>query len=255
MNRTTHLALRDGVIADCSGALYLEASETLLIADAHLGYAWAQRRRGELGPLTDGGIVDRLRSALDRWNPGRIVFLGDVVHRGRPSAEERHVIESALHEAAGRTRLVAVLGNHDRNFESDFGNLNIECCDHWEDADILAVHGDRDWPDTKKWLVLGHLHPAISLEDSAGATRRLPVFMESARALVLPAFSPFAAGFNLHKALPREWQQLFCEGYATLSPVTGKQVRRLPRPFQLRFRPPGLDASPQQREGSGPEQL
>ena len=238
----SQLPLRPGVVADCTGALWLAASSALLIADAHLGYAWAQRRRGELGPLTDGGIVARLRSVLDRWKPARVVFLGDVVHLGTPSAEEQSLIEETLTEVIAHTEVFVVLGNHDRRFEEDFGHLGLRTGESWEDDGVLAVHGDKEWPSTAKLLVVGHLHPAVSLEDAVGARQKLPVFAMGERALVLPAFSPFAAGFDVRKPLPAEWQQLFGEEEVELAAITGTQVRRIPLGLSLRYRPPGEPA-------------
>ncbi len=237
MTEHTYIELRPGILADCTGAVYLEDSRALLVADAHLGYAWAQRRRGELGPLTDGGIFHRLHSALDRWNPHQLVFLGDVVHLGSPNREEREAIEATLLRAAGHARITVVLGNHDRRFVRDFGHLPLETTLQWTDPQVVAVHGDRQWPDTTRWLLLGHLHPAIRIPDAAGVRQRLPVFLIGHRALVLPAFSPFAAGFDLAKPLGAEWRLLFGNESVELAAVTGTQIRKIPRLVALRFQP------------------
>ncbi|MCW5965581.1 MAG: metallophosphoesterase [Bryobacterales bacterium] len=235
MTERTHLELRPGILADCTGAVYLESSRALLVADAHLGYAWAQRRRGELGPLTDGGIFARIDAAMARWKPEQLVFLGDVVHLGRPASEEREAIEQALTSAANQARVTVVLGNHDRQFVSDFGHLPVETMLQWSDDNVLAVHGDREWPDTSLWLLMGHLHPSIRVQDAAGVRQRLPVFVIGSRAVVLPAFSPFAAGFDLAKPLSPEWRLLFGGEYVELAAATGTQVRKLPRLVSLRF--------------------
>lgn len=233
MTRHRQLTLRPGVIADGTGALYLESSQALLIADAHLGYAWAQRRRGELGPLTDGGIAERLKDVMDRWQPREVVLLGDAVHLGKPNEEERQFIERTLGALAEKARLRLVPGNHDRHFQRDFGHLGIERIDRWEDDSMVAVHGDQAWPETKKWLAMGHLHPALGLQDAVGVTRRVPVFVAGARALLLPAFSPFAAGFDLRRPLGAEYRLLFGDQPVMLAAVTGTQARLLPRAFTL----------------------
>lgn len=230
------------MLADCTGALYAEDAGALLVADAHLGYAWAQRRRGELGPLTDGGIEQRLWAAMDRWNPRELVFVGDAVHLGKPSAEERAAIERTLLEAAGRAKVTVVLGNHDRRFVRDFGHLPVEIARQWQDERVVAVHGDQEWPETGSWLVLGHLHPCIRVPDAAGVRQRLPVFLIGSRALVLPAFSPFAAGFDLAKGMGAEWRLLFGGEAVELAAVTGNQVRKLPRLVSLRFATSSEDA-------------
>lgn len=228
--------VRPGIVADCTGALYLEASRTLLIADIHLGYAWAQRRRGELGPLTDGGVAKRLERSLDRWRPEHVIFLGDLVHLGKPSDAERRAIEGVVANTAARARVTIVLGNHDRTFERDFGYLGLRTTRRWENEEVIAVHGDGDLPASDKLLVMGHLHPAIGIADSVGVVRRLPVFAIGSRALVMPAYSPFAAGFDLRQALPHEWCMLFGAEPVSLAAITGTQIRLLPRPVTLRYK-------------------
>jgi metallophosphoesterase superfamily enzyme len=42
--------------------------------------------------------------------------------------------------------------------------------------------------------IIGHLHPAVSWADGAGMRLKMPALVASARRLVLPAFSPWAAG-------------------------------------------------------------
>src|SRR5690349_15863646 len=94
------LELADGRWAHASGALWLPASRTVMVADAHLGYGWAQRRRGELGPVGDGAIGERLLAVVDELEPRTVVFLGDVVHAPRPVTEERVLITRAFEQLA-----------------------------------------------------------------------------------------------------------------------------------------------------------
>lgn len=235
--------VRPGMLADCTGALYLEASRTLLIADLHLGYAWAQRRRGELGPLTDGGITERLGRSLDRWKPEHVIFLGDLVHLGKPADAEREAIEGVVANTTARARVTIVLGNHDRNFELDFGYLGLPTTRKWENEEVIAVHGDGDWPASDKLLVMGHLHPAIGIADAVGVVHRLPAFVIGSRAIVMPAYSPFAAGFDLRQALPGEWRRLFGTEPVSLAAITGTQIRLVPRPVTLRYKDAGSGGS------------
>src|SRR5947208_13270131 len=103
-----------GLQAHASGALWLPDSQTVVIADLHLGYSWAQRRRGELGPLADERTREKLMAVRDQIQPRRFVFVGDIVHAPRPCAQERAWIEDVLAEIASSAEIVAVRGNHDR---------------------------------------------------------------------------------------------------------------------------------------------
>lgn len=225
----TSLNLGAGRIADCSGALYLERTRTLMIADAHLGYGWAQRRRGQMGPVTDGGIRNRLAEAMDRYLPEEVVFLGDTVHAPKPMPAEREFIEEVLQWMLGLAKVSVVQGNHDRAFGRDFGHLPVLVLPQWRDGDLLGLHGDRlhvEVPDAGHYL-LGHLHPAVNLQDDAGVNRRVPAFLVSETATILPAFSPFAAGFDITRLnLPREVKALL--GRHDIVVATGRRIARLP---------------------------
>lgn len=224
-----------GRIAHGSGTLFLVDTSTLMIADAHLGYGFAQRRRGQLGPTTDGGILDRLQAVLDFFRPTETVFLGDTVHAPRPMAAEREFIESVLLSILEKSKIGIVQGNHDRAVARDFGHLPIVVTPSWRDGDLLGLHGDRlhlEIPDAKHYL-LGHLHPAINLRDDAGVNRRVPAFLVSERATVLPAFSPFAAGLDVSRtSLPKEVKTIL--GRHEIYVATGRQVALLPsRPSRI----------------------
>ncbi len=207
MKLSSLIALRPGLEAHPSGALWIARSRTLLIADLHLGYGWAQRRKGELGPLADEVTRELVLKVTGELRPERIVFVGDIVHAPRPCIEEREWIESVLGELSARAELIAVRGNHDRCFAREFPHLAISTVECWGSDRIIAVHGDQ-LPavnsDPEKTLVLGHLHPALAIYDAAGAGQRLPVFLVNQRCIVLPAFSPFARGYNLAAGLPRD---------------------------------------------------
>lgn len=223
MKRLVELAA--GKFAHPSGALWLPEPRAVLVADVHLGYGWAQRRRGELGPVMDGGARDRLRALLDELDPARVVFLGDLVHAPHPGEEERALIEETVRSLAARAALTVVLGNHDRGFARDFGDLPVERTAVWKQADVAAVHGDLigEAP-SAPCLVLGHLHPAYTLHDAAGAGRRLPAFLRSRRAIVLPAFTPFSPGFDVTRGIPNEVRAVLGRGPVQVAVTTGTRV-------------------------------
>lgn len=225
----TRVEITRGHIAHCSGALYLEESGSLFIADAHLGYGWAQRRRGQLGPLSDGGIEEKLNAVVAEFQPAELIFLGDTVHAPKPGGQERAFVEAVLTSLLERTRLRVIEGNHDRAFRRDFGHLLIPIEKQWRQKDVLALHGDKihlELPEAGHYI-LGHFHPAVGLRDEAKAVRRAPVFCAGPRATVLPAFSPFAAGVDLTlDRLPKHLTDLL--GDFRVLPVTGRRIAELP---------------------------
>lgn len=185
-----------------SGALWLPEERTALLADLHLGFAWAQRRRGELWPLTDAGARERLQSLCDELRPRRLVLVGDIVHAPRPAPEEAALIAGTLDMLRARTELICVAGNHDRG--QGFGS-------EWRTEGIRAIHGDvlPEGPEPGVLTVVGHFHPVLKLRDAAQIRRRHRAFLEGNGLLVLPAFSPFASGVDMRDDMPAELREWF----------------------------------------------
>lgn len=217
------------MFAHPSGALWLSDSATAILADVHLGYSWAQRRRGELGPIADERVRGKLLRLFDELSPARVVFLGDLVHAPRPCQPEREWIETVLRELAGRAQLISVRGNHDRAFPTDFAGVSVAVIESWREGPLVAVHGDRlPVPiETGTVLVLGHLHPAFPVLDAAGAGQKLPIFVASNSCIVLPAFSPFAGGFDVLGGLPSGLMQCFGKEEVRAFATTGSRVAPL----------------------------
>ena len=220
------ISVLPGLCAHESGTLWLPDTQTAIIADVHLGYSWAQRRRGELGPLADSRTREKLFALAEELRPKQIVFLGDLVHAPRPCSPEREWIEETLTMLSRNSELIAVRGNHDRAFAREFGHLPIRCVESWSNEKLTAVHGDRydfAWPENHT-LIIGHLHPCLGIKDASGAGRKLPLFLVTSACVILPAFSPFSRGYDVSCGLPKELLT-FCgaheiETYA----ATGKRV-------------------------------
>ena len=197
------LEIGPGRWAHPSGALWLPALRTAIVADAHFGYGWAQRRRGELGPLRDDVAPKRILAVIDELRPERVVLLGDIVHAPKPAPEERELVIGILRGLAERAELVLVRGNHDRGFIEDF---EVSLVESWEAGGMIAVHGDVLPVGGRDHVVAGHWHPAWKIRDASGVGHRFPVFACGDKLTVLPAFSPFAAGLDLAKGIPKEWK-------------------------------------------------
>jgi putative SbcD/Mre11-related phosphoesterase len=233
-----------------SGALWLADARTVLVADLHLGYSWAQRRRGELGPLADVQARDKLLKLCAELEPRHIVFLGDLVHAPRPCEPERAYIEETLTLLAERAQITAVRGNHDRAFAKEFGHLALTKTEAWSSGGLTAIHGDRleraPVPESGT-LIVGHLHPCLSIREASGAGQKLPVFLVNPHCVVLPAFSPFARGYDVAAGLPPALQACFQCGLIEVYAATNTRVRHLGVLETAIQRLAEIDASPPSR--------
>lgn len=219
--------MANGRAAHASGALWLQGERTVVIADVHLGYAWAMRRRRQLGPVAEGGVQAKLRAVLQELEPKTVVLLGDVVHAPKPSPGERQLVEETLREIASRAQLVVVTGNHDRQFARDYAGLGLTIAHAFETETLLAVHGDKPVAIGGKHAVVGHIHPALGVVDDAGASQRVPVFLSGKHCTVLPAFSPFAAGMEIGPTLPEPVASWMCGAEVEVIAASGRRAVRI----------------------------
>lgn len=192
--------LRDDIWLDARRAIWFADSRILAVADPHLGYAWVQRARGNLFPLTPDSTVMRLSALCQHYRPERIVLAGDIVHSAAsiPALVEelRHLV-SAIRET--KAELLLVLGNHDCSLEALLSQHGIKARvkDKFACGPHIFIHGDGEPPvieDKRGLIIMGHEHPAIRIGDGVASAVKYPCFLVSDDLIVLPAFSEWAAG-------------------------------------------------------------
>lgn len=175
-----------------AGAAWLPAAATMVIADVHVGYELAARRRGGWLPEIERGwaLGCRIAELARTLEAARVVIAGDVRH----STHDADAIERAeLADLATAVRASVVLevvrGNHDRGgvLADDAGSASVRL------GEVEVVHHPP--PTTPaRWTICGHLHPRVTLRDETGASARYPCALVGERTIVLPAFSDWAGG-------------------------------------------------------------
>jgi uncharacterized protein len=167
-------------------------SATAVVADLHLGYDAVRRRLGEAVPMRDlSAFVAPLLTALKKHTITRLVVAGDLVEEGRSSAAREFTEEFHDRLRMADVELVGIVpGNHDRGL-GDADGLPL-FADGVQLGDWLVVHGDRTDGEGCP-IVQGHEHPFARWSSALGA----PCYLVTSRHLVLPAYSPDAAGVNV----------------------------------------------------------
>ena len=180
-------------------AVWRTATRTLFVADAHLGKAATFRTLGQPAPKgTTRDNLDRLEALVDRFDPIRLVFLGDLFHA--PQAHTPGVVAAFLdwRRRHAALRLTLVRGNHDRRAGDPSEQFGIELVDEPYDAEgIVARHHPLALEECEGQgaiIVAGHLHPCVRLNGAARDSVRLPCFVLQERQIVLPAFGAFTGG-------------------------------------------------------------
>ena len=206
------LEVAPGLWLDARRAVWLPATGTLAVADLHLGYAWSHRAGGNLLPVAAGeDTIDRLRALVDDYRPTDVIVLGDVVHGFAAPAPVRDELRRLHTEIGARARLRLLAGNHDLWLPELLAEAGLppavehecQCGPH------LLLHGHTGDSAAARLaatrraggrVIFGHEHPAITLSDGVATSARCPCFLIAADALVLPAFSTWAAGTNVREA-------------------------------------------------------
>lgn len=178
------LEIRPGVWLDGRLALWLESLRVLVVADIHWGYAASHRAQGNLLPVWgDDEIAARLHALLRDYAPAELIWLGDSVHTLEGCAPAEAFLASVA------VPVTVVSGNHDARWSPAREIVSIrrgEFVLHHGDRVVAVPHGATE--------VVGHHHPAFLWHDQAGTRLKLPALVASTCRLVLPAFSPWAAG-------------------------------------------------------------
>ena len=209
--------IQPGLWLDSRRAMYFADTGTLAVADLHWGYSTSHRVAGNLLPLWgDEEIALNLNALIQDYQPREMIWLGDSLHdlSGRLPAED-------FLKNCG-VPVVLLPGNHDRK---------------WEVAKEISVqrgahffhHGDvtREIPPGAV-EVIGHYHPAFSWYDGAGGRIKLPGLVHGPRKLIMPAFSPWAAGSPWNHLLGED-EQLWIVSPQRIFAVTPALLRKARR--------------------------
>ena len=186
---------RAEVVMRASGALWIEAERTLVVADLHLEKGSSYAARGQMLPPYDTReTLRRLEAEVAATAPAAVVLLGDTFHdrtsEDRIAADDADVLRRL---AAGR-RLIWVIGNHDADGPR---RLPGEIADELTLAGLTLRHEPQ--PGGQPGEVAGHLHPAAIIRAPRGTVRRRCFVTDGERA-ILPAFGAYAGGLNIRDA-------------------------------------------------------
>jgi putative SbcD/Mre11-related phosphoesterase len=209
-------------------ALYLPATETLVVADLHLGRAASA---DVAMPVPDAQRMrDRLATLLARFQPTTTVLAGDVLHAFDeiPAGVERSLSAILGTIRGADSDVIVTPGNHDPMLDAVYDGDRTAA--YRLSDGTLVCHGHEQPADAERYVV-GHDHPAIEIEG-----RRYPCTLvgEEDGVAVLPAFSPLAAGTAVNRRA--DVQTPLVTDLAAYAPVVTveDETRRFPPLAELR---------------------
>ena len=178
------------------GGAWLPRSRTLVVADVHIGYARAARRRGGYLPSAEraSDAAQRALGAASDLGASSLVIAGDVRHSTRDADVAEHAeVLAFLQQLRSALDVTLVPGNHDRGAAARYGHEVYVAAEPLIVDDVAIMHAPPTSP-PGQWTVCGHLHPSTVVRDETGAGARFPCALVGDHVVVLPAFSDWAGG-------------------------------------------------------------
>ncbi len=173
-------------------AVYLPSERTPVLADVHLGRDRASAVSFPLSERED--TLERLDALLSRFSPREVVIAGDLLHSfeylPRGVEPTLRAFERRIEEAGAR--LVATRGNHDTLIDS----VLEEVVSEYRVGETLVCHGHERAPESAGYVV-GHVHPAITIEGEKRPCYLRGPAADGSPVLVLPAFTRLAGGVDV----------------------------------------------------------
>jgi hypothetical protein len=188
-----------GVRITSDRCLILDEGPTAVIGDLHLGYERALEQEGMYVPRTNtDSIRDAINDILFRYEPARVVLLGDVKHDFRRSGfEEKREVRSIITMLAEAAEVLVIRGNHDNYLQNIISDLGILAVDSVDIMGYRLEHGHVD--SGVRPVIIGHEHPSVRIPGSVGGGLKIQCFVHAREdgVIVLPPFSPYSSGNDL----------------------------------------------------------
>lgn len=146
--------------------------------------------------------------------------------------------------AVAPCEIVVVEGNHDRHVSEALAgcglavqttvSLGAHTVHHGDDAAWVREERARARERGGR-VIVGHLHPALSLADGAGAGAKVPAFVTAAGLLCLPTMAPLARGGDVRStALRAQLEALAGEDEMGVAVAVGERVMVIGNVFGAR---------------------
>ena len=195
-------------------SLWLPKAKLLAITDLQLGSEEALNRQGIFVPRVNyKGItkeLEKIFSELEGKSIETILINGDIKHEfGAISRQEWHEVSGAIGLLKGKCKkAVLVRGNHDTALKPIAEAMDVLMVGYFAvpEEKALFIHGDKE-PDRKilsgvKKIIIGHEHPAITLNDGV-KHETYKCFLKGKykgkELIVMPSMNPSAMGTDVSR--------------------------------------------------------
>lgn len=161
-----------------------KSERVVVIGDLHIGWEVTLAQQGIHVPSQTDKMLSRLRAIIEKERPSKLLMLGDVKHSVTAAELEEWRDVPEFFEALLKLvpSIQVILGNHDGNLEpltpSQVELIPATGIALWKRFGLFHGHA---WPAPEilgcETLILGHLHPAVTLRDALGYRLTRPAWV------------------------------------------------------------------------------
>jgi len=226
----------DFEIVDSLPCLYHKELDLLVISDVHLGLEGSVTSKGGYVPKFQlDEIIEDLENAKKETKASRILVNGDLKNEfNKNYYSEKKEVDQFLKELKKLfDEVIIVEGNHDNFLDEIVGKNGLEIKPRYVENSILFTHGHKDPDDVDKFetVVIGHEHPALSLEDEIGVVEKVDSLVygktkNGVRIIVLPAFSSISNGTRINETPQQELLSPVLRNHVDLGSMKAVAVSR-----------------------------
>jgi uncharacterized protein len=202
--------------------LFFPKEGILAVGDLHLGFEYQLQQSGILVPESQVEEMKKeLKSIFDEIKEKnfvikKIIFIGDIKHSFSYQWKERNYfneIISFLKNYVKDKDIILIKGNHDTIDYSFSDRLK----DYFIYGEIAFSHGHKLFPEIFnekiKTIVIGHLHPSITLSDKQNIKReKYKCFLvgkfKKKEIIILPSFLSTVEGTSINN-IEDEYEDYF----------------------------------------------
>lgn len=204
MNRQTDTKIR--FLDNC----LLINNKILVLGDFHIGYEEYLFEKLIPIRIQSGEILkklDKIFSLLKKEGIKikELVILGDLKHEfGEISYSEwRETLQLLDYLLKKTKKIILIKGNHDNILGPIAQKREVKLKDYFISGEICFMHGNKMLKECKdsKILILGHLHPSITLYDDY-KKEKFKCFLKGKwggkKVIIVPSFVPLIFGYDLN---------------------------------------------------------